>query len=397
MTSLLKQSLALSMSNLKSLPRRAWISASTAFSVAMVVTVLLGFLAMSNGFRTTLALAGSQDVAIALAEGAGTEFASQIDPAQLHQLEGAPGIARDPDGKPIISPELVVPVDGNEKGSGLSAAISLRGVGPMGIDTRPSLKIVDGRDFAIGATEVIVGRRLSHDFQGLEVGGELRFGTSTWKVVGIFDAGGSATESEMIADIGTVQAVFNRPNSIQSVRMKLTSPSAMSPLQSFAKDNALIDLNARSEREFLAGLAERTSNLILYFGWPLAMTMAVGAVIGTMTTMYSSVSDRKTEIATVRAIGFSRTAAFIGTWTEAMFLTVFGSLAGICFSFLVLNGWSASTVGADQTRIGFQLSLSVRAAVQAFSLALVIGAVGGGFPALSATRVPLRLALAGRD
>lgn len=396
MSTIIHQSLALTLSNLQSLRRRIWISLSLVFSVAMVVTVLLGFLAMSNGFRTSLLQAGSKDIAIALDKGAATELGSRIEPSQLHYLDGTAGIATDATGASVISPEMVVPVEVPEKTGGLLSTLSLRGIGPFGLSVRPNVRIARGRMFNPGASEIVVGRRLSLDYKSLEIGEQLTFGTSKWTVVGIFDADGSVFESEMLADIGVVQTLFNRPNLIQSVRIKLITPEALPALQSIAAATPQIGLTLRSEQDYFAGLAERTSKLILLLGWPLAITMAAGAVVGAMTTMFSSVSDRSTEIATVRAIGFSRRAAFASTWIEAMVLTCLGCLAGVGFSYLVLNGWTASTVSPDRTQIGFQLVLSLPLVMKAVWLSLIIGAIGGALPALAATRIPLRLAMNGR-
>ncbi len=395
--SLVKQSVALSVANLKSLPRRFWISVSMVFSVALVVTVLLGFLAMSHGFKSSLQQAGSEDIAIALGSGAATELGSQIEPAQLHFLAGAQGIAKDVNGAPIISTELVVPVDATEKGSGLYETLSLRGLGAYGFEVRPTVQITDGRSFTPGAAEIVVGRRLSTDYEGLSVGDTVAFGTSSWTVVGVFDAGGSVFESEMFADATMVQTLFNRPNLIQSARIKLTDPSVLPQLAEFSETSPQVALPLKSEQDYFAGMAQSTSQLILFLGWPLALTMAAGAVIGALTTMYSSVSDRSTEIATVRTIGFSRIAAFVGTWVEAMVLTIFGCLVGVSVAYLGLDGWTASTTGAEQTQIGFQLALSPDLVLQAVVLSLIIGAIGGGLPALNATRIPLRLAMTGRS
>ncbi len=395
MSSLLRQSVALSRANIKSLGRRKWISLSMVMSVALVVTVLLGFLAMSNGFRTTLSGAGSDDVAIVLGSGAATELGSQIETAQRHLISALPGIATTAAGKPIISPELVVPVDATVKTSGLSETLSLRGVGDMGMAVRPTVTLRAGRMFTPGAAELVVGQRLAQDYAGLALGDRITFGASEWSVVGILDAGGSAQDSEMLADADVVRSLFNRPGLVQSLRLRLTDAAALQPLVTAAAQ-APISLPVTSEKAFFAAMAEGTSRLILFLGWPLAIIMAAGAVIGAMTTMYSSVSDRITEIATVRTIGFSRTAAFIGTWVEAMVLTAIGSAIGVGVSWVVLDGWTASTTGADQMQIGFQLALSLPLILQAVGLSMVIGAIGGGLPALHATRVPLRLAMTGQ-
>ncbi|WP_271022538.1 FtsX-like permease family protein [Rhizobium sp. RCAM05973] len=396
MTTIINQILALTASNVKSLYRRKWMSLSLVFSVAMVVTVLLGFLAMSNGFRLSLMQAGSPDIAIGLGKGAATELGSRIDISQLHYLDGAAGIATNAKGVALISPEMVVPVDLQQKAGGSSATLSLRGIGPFGLDVRPNVRIASGRTFTPGTSEIVVGRRLSLDYKGLDIGEQLTLGTSKWTVVSIFDAGGSAFESEMLGDLSVVQTLFDRPNLVQSVRVKLASPQALPALQSVAASVPQIALTLRSEQDYFAALAERTSKLILLLGWPLAVIMAVGAAVGAMTTMFSSVSDRSTEIATMRAIGFSRRAAFASTWIEAMILTALGCLSGIVISYLLLNGWSASTMSLDRTQIGFQLILSPPLIIKAAVLAMAIGAIGGAVPAIAATRIPLRSAMSGR-
>ena len=394
MSSLFRQCVALSRANIRSLGRRKWISLSMVMSVALVVTVLLGFLAMSNGFRNALSGAGSDDVAIVLGSGAATELGSQIETSQLHLISALPGIARNDAGQPIISPELVVPVDATVKSSGLSETLSLRGVGDMGMAVRPNVALREGRMFTPGAAELVVGQRLVQDYAGLALGDRVKFGISEWTVVGILDAGGSAQDSEMLADADVVRSLFSRPGLVQSLRLRMTDPAALEPLAAAAA-LAPISLPVTSEKAFFAAMAEGTSRLILFLGWPLAITMAAGAVIGAMTTMYSSVSDRITEIATVRTIGFSRTAAFIGTWIEAMVLTAMGSAIGVAIAWVALDGWSASTTGTDQMQIGFQLALSLPLILQAVGLSMVIGAIGGGLPALQATRVPLRMAMTG--
>ncbi len=249
--SLLKQSFALSRANLKSLPRRFWISLSMIFSVALVVTVLLGFLAMANGFRMALQHAGSDDIAIALGTGAASELGSRIEPAQLHFLSAATQIARDADSQAIMSRELVVPVDATEKESGRFETLSLRGIGDHGFDVRPLVRITEGRAFTPGAPEIVVGRRLSRDYKGLAVGDDVTFGTSTWKVVGMFVAEGSVFESEMFADAGVVQTLFDRPGLVQSARIKLTGAKAMEAFAAHAASTPQIALPTKSEKDYL--------------------------------------------------------------------------------------------------------------------------------------------------
>ncbi|MDQ0471148.1 ABC transporter permease [Labrys wisconsinensis] len=393
MSSLFGQSLALGRANLSTLGRRPWMSLAMVVSIALVVAVLLGFLAMAGGFRRALEGAGSDDVAIGLGPGATTELASRIEPAQLHLIEEAPGLLHGADGRALVSAELTVPVDAVRRSTGRPATVSLRGVGALGLAVRPGLAIVEGRAPAPGAAEILVGRRIAADYAGFEPGGIVAFGSSRWQVVGVFEAGGSALESEILADASAVQALFGRPNLIQSLRLRLAGPAALGEVQAYSARQPQLGLTLVSERRYLADQSARTARMILLLGWPLALTMAVGATVGALNTLYASVSDRTAEIATVRAIGFARLAAFLGTWIEALALTLAGTAAGVLGSWLVLDGWKASTVGANGAQVAFTLGLSPGDVAEAAGLALVIGAIGGALPALRAARLPLRLAM----
>ncbi|MGL6209422.1 MAG: ABC transporter permease [Paracoccaceae bacterium] len=396
MSSFFRQSRAMIKTNLSSIRRRLLVSLSMVLSVALVVIVLLGFLAMSNGFRQSLISAGAPDVGIVLSQGSLSELTSQLTPDQLRILGESPEIARDEDGTAIVSAEILVPVDVLRRDTGKPATLSLRGIGPHGLTVRSRVKLAEGRMFAPGSGEIIVGQRLAQDYDGLNIGDSISFGRSSWTVVGHFSADGSVFESEIMADAAVVQALFNRQNMFQSLRVKLSDPATLTAFADFANQPQLQGLTVTSEQQYFAAQSRTISQIILWLGWPLAITMAIGAGIGAMTTMYSSVSDRTVEIATVRAIGFSRSSAFVGTLTEAIALTLIGCAIGSVVAWLALDGLTASTRGADSTQIGFQLALSWGLVVKAVLLSLAVGVLGGGLPALRATRVPLRAAMSGR-
>ena len=271
----IRQSLALSGANLRSLPRRAWISLSMVLSVTLVVLVLLGFLAMANGFRKTLSSTGSADVAMVLSRGAFSEALSRIGTQQAHLIEEAPGIARTAEGAPLISRELVVPVDAVAQDSGKNETLSLRGVTATGLTLRPKLAISAGRMMTPGTDEIVVGARLAAKYNDLNLGDTISFGRSQWKVVGHFTAGGSVFESELLADAGLVQAQFNRPNQIQSLRVRLEDPAAFAQFSAYVEDLDL-GLLAQTEQAFYAAQASDISRIILFLGWPLAIVMAIG-------------------------------------------------------------------------------------------------------------------------
>lgn len=396
MFSQIKQSLALFTYNLKSVRRRIWISLSMVLSVSLVVLVLLGFLAMSNGFKKSLSQTGSNDIAIALAAGAASELGSEIETAQIHALQSAPELAHADDGSPLMSRELVVPVSARKKTTGDDATLPLRGIGQFGLAVRPTVDLAEGRMFTPGAREIVVGKRVAETYDGFKLGESVTLGNSKWTVVGVFNAGGAAFEGEIFADNKIVQTLFNRPNLVQSIRFRVYEPADIKALDARFENDPRLAMVIKSEKDYFSNMASGTSNLIRFLGWPLAIAMAVGAAIGAMTTMFSSVSDRAVEIATMRCIGFSRTAAFVSTWLEALVLAALGASIGVMVAFLLFQGRSASTTGGDNIRIGFELALSPGIVIQAVVLAMIVGAIGGGFPALSATRTPLRQAMTGR-
>ena len=231
MRSLLLQITAVTAMNLKSLPKRFWLSLSTVVAVALVVVVLLAFLAMRNGFQHTLDSAGAKDVAVILRGGSQSEVASVIARDQVRLIEEAPGIAKGSDGKPLVSAELYLVVDGIKHSSQTKANLPLRGIGQEGAAVRKGITITAGRMFAPGSNEIVVGKALLKEFDGLELGQTVTFGTGRWTVVGVFEAQGSVFESEIWADLPVVQSFFKRDNVFQTVRVRLVDPAALSELR----------------------------------------------------------------------------------------------------------------------------------------------------------------------
>src|SRR5580692_1094662 len=396
MRSLLLQITAVTAMNLKSLPKRFWLSLSTVIAVALVVVVLLAFLAMQNGFQQTLASAGAKDVAVILRAGSQSEVASVITQDQVRLIDEAPGIAKGSDGKPLVSAELYLVVDGIKHSSQTKANLPLRGIGQEGAAVRKGITIIAGRMFAPGSNEIVVGKALLKEFDGLELGDTVTFGTGRWKVVGVFAADGSVFESEIWADLPVVQSFFNRNNVFQTVRARLVTPAALGELQRYLDSDPRLKLDAKSEAAYFAEQASGTSDLIQKLGWPLAIAMAFGAMAGALNTMYSSVAARTTEIATLRAIGFGGLPAFVGTLTESLILAAIGGVLGAAATFLTFNGLSAATLGASFTQVVFSFELTPALAAEGVSLALIVGLLGGIFPSIRAARMPILAGLYGR-
>jgi len=385
-----KQIAVVTMANIRSLGRRSWISASMILSIALVVVVLVGFLAMARGFETALAAAGSDRVAVVLAGGARDEKGSSIPVAVLHQIAAVPpeiGLALT-EGEPVVSAELVVPVDARLAGSTESQTVGLRGLGSDGPGLRPNVKLTAGRFAQPGAAEIVVGADIQRRYDGFGLGQTVTFGATRWTVVGTFEAGGAAFESEIWADLGVVQALFKREGEIQSLRVALAEGKDGSELARYLEQTLSVPVTVMTEKAYFSDQSRRVSQMIRMFGWPIALVMAIGAAAGALNTMLSSVSDRSVEIATLRAIGFSGLAAFVGTWIEALLLSAIGAAVGAAISLVLLNGWQASTLGGGG-QIAFDLQVSADILGQAILLALVIGIIGGALPAIKAARMPL--------
>jgi putative ABC transport system permease protein len=389
MRSLLLQVMAVTAINLKSMPQRLWLSLSTIVAVALVVVVLLAFLAMAHGFQRTLAGSGSDDIAIVLRAGSQAEINSTVSRDQVRLIEEGPGIARGADGKPLVSPELYLVVDGIKLSSRTKANLPLRGIGEQGASLRKGVTITAGRMFNRGSNEIVVGKGLAQEFAGFEVGRTVTFGTSRWTIVGMFEAGGSVFESEIWADLPVVQSLFNRLNFVQTVRVRLDRPAGLAALKSYNDADPRLKLDLKSEAAYFADQASATSDLIQTLGWPLAIAMAFGALAGALNTMYSSVAARAVEIATRRAIGFGGFPAFVGTLIESLVLAAIGGLLGAAATWLIFDGFTASTLGGNFTQVVFNFRLSPALIGQGVLLALIVGLIGGLFPAIRAARMPI--------
>jgi len=394
MRSILLQVIAVTAINIKSLTQRLWLSLTTVVAIALVVMVLLAFLAMANGFQRTIAGSGAEDIAVVLRGGSQAEINSTVTLDQVRLIEEGPGIARDADGKPLVSPELYLVVNGIKRATQTKVNLPLRGIGERGAALRKNITVSAGRMFNRGANEIVVGKGVMHEFQGFELETTVTFGTSRWTVVGVFDAGGSVFESELWADLPVVQSLFKRVN-VQTVRARLESPASLAVLKDYIDNDPRLKLDVKSEAAYFAEQASQTSDLIQKLGWPLAIAMAFGALAGALNTMYSSVAARTVEIATLRAIGFGGFAAFVGTMIESLVLAAAGGAIGALATYLVFDGLTASTLGGSFTQIVFSLKLSPALVGEGVALALIIGLIGGLFPAVRAARMPIVAGLNG--
>lgn len=394
MTSIFSQILTVMIMNIRSLPQRFWMSFSATLAISVVVAVLLSFLSMSKGFEKTLEGAGSENTAIITRSGSKSELNSVLSNDIVNIITAAPGIAHNAAGQPIYSPELFVIVDGIRRSSKLKANLPMRGISSVGFELRSNVEIAEGRMFEAGKNEIIVGKAAQREFAGFDVGTEVRFGKTIWTVVGLFSTGGSAFESELWADTRTVQSQFRRGNSFQTVRVLLETPGDIQGMVDLAEHDPRLVLDIQTEAEFFSEQGEALSGLVS-IGWSLSIIMSLGALAGALNTMYTSVSDREREIATLRAIGFSNISAFFGTLVESIVLSILGGFIGAIASYLFMNGRTTATMGGNFTQVGFSFEMSPELFQDGIYLALTIGLVGGIFPAWRAARLPVILAFRG--
>ena len=389
MGSLLSQVNAVIIMNIRSLPQRIWMSLAMVISSSVVVAILLAFLAMAKGFDATLSSAGAQDVAIFMREGTTSELGSSISREQANLVGDAPGVIKDGEG-PISSGEIYVIVDGTKKSSQTDANIPLRGIGFRGIEMRQNVVLIQGRMFTPGTNELIVGAGIIREFDGFNLDQEVKFGKNIWKVVGVFSSGGSVFESEIWADIRVIQSLYNR-SGFQTVRVKISSENDIETIKAYVENDPRLNLVVQTEQSYFQEQGKQLGYMAL-FGRVISMVMALGAIAGALNTMYTSVSERAREMATLRAIGFSSLSSFVGTLFEAMVLAVIGGVIGSLAAFLLFDGLNASTLGGGFTQVVFSFELGIDLFFQGATMALAIGFISGFFPAWKAAKLPVAVA-----
>ncbi len=389
----IRQILAVTWLNLRNLPRRLGTSVVAVVGVAAVVLVFAAVLSMAKGFEKTMVAAGSDDTAIIMRKGSTSELNSGLSNDQVLIIANAPGVFKDGN-VPVMSAELYVVVDVKKKSNDGDANVPFRGIQPGAFAVRKDVTIADGRMFEEGKNEIIVGLAAQREFAGLATGSTIHFGQTEWSVVGSFDAGGSVSESELWTDVRVLQNSYRRGNSFQSVRVKLQSKESITELEAALETDPRIDPDVMTEKEYYSSQAAPLSQFIKVIGYPLTVLMAIGAIFGALNSMYSSVSVRGKEIATLRALGFGPIAILFSTIIESTLLALTGGLIGGGLAFLVFNGFQVSTLNsASFSQVVFDFAVTGDLLVDGLSVALIIGVVGGLFPAVRAARLPVAQAL----
>lgn len=379
--------------NLRTIGQRRGASLAAAIGVAGVVSVFVTTLSIAEGFRRTLMSGASPDTAIVLRSGSDTEMMSGLARETTRIIAEKPGVARSAQG-PVASAELYVVADIPKRSTGTDANVPLRGVQPAAFEVRKEVKIVQGRRFEPGRSEVIVGRAASQEFAGLDLGSKLHFGQSEWTVVGIFTADGSIAESEIWCDVGVLQPAYRRGDSFQAVYAKLESPAAFDQFKDNLTRDPRLDIKVIREADYYDGQTRTINGIITGLGYLIAVLMGVGAVFGAINTMYTAVSSRTREIATLRALGFRNGPVVISVLTESLLLALVGGLLGAAVAYFAFNGYQTATMNwSSFSQVAFSFAVTPRLLVRGLVYSLLMGLVGGLFPAIRAARLPVATAL----
>jgi len=389
---MLRQTAAITGINLKSIPERWALSAVIVIGLAGVVAVFTALLAMYVGFEKTLTATGRPDVAFILRGGSQSELNSGIGRDEATIIKLAPGIKKGADGQPNASAEANVIAELVRQGDKNSGAnITVRGVEAKAFDLRPNLKIVDGRKFTPGLRELIVGRGVTRQFQGAGLGETVRMRGSDWKVVGTFESG-DAHDSEFWADFDVVATTFQR-RGYSSVTAELDGPNGLKTLSDALKADPRLSVDVQSEEEYYSGQTKQFRQTIAGMAGFITLIMALGAIFAALNTMYAAVAARGKEIATLRAIGFGGLPVVLSVLIEALLLAVVGGALGALIAYVLFNNFSVSTLGQNFTQVVFAFKVTPALVSRGLIIALVIGMIGGLFPAIRAARLPVTTAL----
>lgn len=387
------QSVAVTSVTLRSIGQRLGSSAVAIVGIAGVVIVFTAVLSIAEGFRAAMSERGDPLRVLILRSGANTEMTSGLGGEDVRTIMDAPGIQRSAEG-PVASAELFVVVGHPLKRSGTDANVPLRGISPAALKVRPEFKIVEGRMFETGTNEIVVGRAAAQQFDGLEVGRTVRWGETSWQVVGIFDMNGSVSESELWCDARVLQPAYRRGNTYQSVLARLDSSDSFQMLKDTLTTDPRVQVTVMLERDYYAEQSQVLQSIIRGIGIGIAGLMGLGAIFGAVNTMYSAVSSRTREIATLRALGFGRLPVVLSILTEAMLLSIVGGLIGGGLAWAAFDGYQTATMNFQSfSQVAFAFAVTPALLAQGLFYAMLMGLLGGLFPAIRAARLPVVTAL----
>jgi putative ABC transport system permease protein len=387
-----KQLLALTSMGIRTLPQRAGSSSVIVIGIAGVVAVLVSVLAMATGFRHTMADSGRPDRVIVLRGGSDAELNSNVTRSDIDTIANAPGLAKDADGRALLSPEIITVVNLPKIDTGSDSNVTLRGVGLQVQKVRPELKIVAGRMFRPAVRELIAGAGAAKQFRGLSPGSVLHLRNADWTVTGVFTTNGDVHESELLADVDTVASSLERSGYSSAVGL-LTGAGEFGTFKDALTTNPQLKVDVERETEYYAAQSKPLTQLITVVGNTVAIIMAIGAMFGALNSMYAAVDARTLEIATLRAIGFGALPVLSSVMMEALALSLLGGVLGAALAWWFFNGHTVATLGGAFAQIVFQVTVTPSLMAMGLVWACAIGVLGGLFPALRSARLSVAEAL----
>ncbi|MEP7028099.1 MAG: ABC transporter permease [Candidatus Eisenbacteria bacterium] len=378
--------------NVRSVLGRPWATLATAFGIGMVVAILVLALALANGFQAALVATGSPDNAIVLRKGADSELSSGVSREAANIIRSNPEVATGPEGRPLVSPEVLVLINQERKHGQGPSNVTIRGVDREGLALRDDIKIYEGRDVASGASELLVGKRIADRFEGFGLGQQVNLNQRLFTVVGHFTAGGSGFESEVWGENAVLMPVL-RGDVFQSVTFRLKDPARFAALKKELESDPRLGVQLKRERDYYSDLAGPLATSMRVIGILIVLIMAVGALFAAMNTMFASIGSRSREIATMLTLGFGPGALMLAFLVESMLIALLGGVIG-CLLALPVNGTATSTTNFStfsEIAFAFQITPTILGIGMLF--ALMLGFVGGLLPAWKASRQPLAAAM----
>jgi ABC-type lipoprotein release transport system permease subunit len=377
--------------SMRNLWKRRLTTILTVSGMALVVFVFAAVLMMAAGLQKTLVETGSDDNVVVFRKGSTSEVMSGIERGQASIVEMLPQVAIDGEGQRLLAKEVVVLIALPKRGTGKTSSHSnvvVRGVQEASIPLRPQVKLVAGRMFRRGSSEIIVGNSIAKGFKGVGLQGTLNWGMRRWTVVGIFDAGNTGFSSEIWGDVEQVMQAFRRPV-YSSLIFRLNNPAAFPAAKTAIETDPRLTLEAKREKRYYLDQSEMMAKFLRILGLSLTVIFSIGAIIGAMITMYSAVANRIGEIGTMRALGFRRRSILAAFLAESLLLGVIGGSAGLFFASF-MQFITVSTVNFQTfSELAFKFTLTWRIVLQAMAFSLVMGFIGGMLPALRASRMKI--------
>jgi putative ABC transport system permease protein len=385
---MLRQIVAVTALSLRGIPHRLASSCVIVIGIMAVVGVLVSVLTMSSSLSAEVIAAGRADRAIVLSADASFEVVSELGIAEVATIENAPGIARGADGKPAATTDFIVSVNVPRRSNGSRVSLNVRGVSKL--EVRPEIQLVEGRLFTPGRRELIAGYGARAEFAGLEIGERIALRDSEWTVVGIYKSGDVA-ESGLMGDTTTMLSAYQRTR-VSSVTVRLASPDSFEQLEAALAADPTLSVDVFREPEYFASLSENVTAILSFVTIVVSGIMAAGALFGALNMMYSAVSARRKEIATLRALGFGAAGVAASVLAEAMLLALLGAAAGAALAWLLFSGDTIS-LGREFGSIATQLEVTPATLWTGVVWAAAVGLLGAALPAVRAARLPVATAL----